>query len=191
MLRPPHPPPQPRPREVRSAITSMPAGLPLQPLPICSFLFRFLRPPFRPELPTSEQQHCRGSCATALLKGSAATPSPTGILRHPKTQGPGRWPSYVILRRVSTTSWSWDHPCHPSVPTHLHYSIVSAPGLTFLDIEMDMVSGQLRLAAKPRHLKSLLQEWDNRKACQRRDPESLIGVLNHPCMVVRCGCTFL
>ena len=64
--------------------------------------------------------------------------------------------------------------------------------LTFLGIEVDTVSGQLRLpAAKLDRLKSLLQEWGDRKACQRRDLESLIGVLNHACKVVRCGRTFL
>ena len=64
--------------------------------------------------------------------------------------------------------------------------------LTFLGIEVDTVSGQLRLPAdKLDRLNSLLKEWGDRKACQWRDLESLIGVLNHACKVVRCGRSFL
>ena len=64
--------------------------------------------------------------------------------------------------------------------------------LTFLGIEVDTVAGQLRLPAdKLDRLNSLLQEWGDKKACRRRDLESLIGVLNHACKVVRCGRTFL
>ena len=64
--------------------------------------------------------------------------------------------------------------------------------LTFLGIEVDTVDGQLRLPAdKLDRLKSLLQEWGDKKACGRRDFEPLIGVLNHACKVVRCGRTFL
>jgi hypothetical protein len=57
--------------------------------------------------------------------------------------------------------------------------------LTFLGIEVDTVSGKLK------RLKTLLQEWGDKKARQRRDLESLIGVLNHVRKVVRCGRTFL
>ena len=64
--------------------------------------------------------------------------------------------------------------------------------LTFLGIEVDTVSGQLRLPARSLdRLNSLLQEWGDRKACQRRDLKFLIGVLNHACKVVRCGRSFL
>ena len=60
--------------------------------------------------------------------------------------------------------------------------------LTFLGIEVDTVAGQLRLPAdKLDRLRSLLQEWGDKKACQRRDLESLIGVLNHACKVVFSG----
>ena len=64
--------------------------------------------------------------------------------------------------------------------------------LTFLGIEIDTVAGQLRLPAeKLGRLKVLLQEWGDRKACRRRDLESLIGILNHAAKVVRSGRTFL
>ena len=46
--------------------------------------------------------------------------------------------------------------------------------LTFLSIDVDTVSGQLRLQAdKLDCLKSLLQEWGNRKACRQCDLKSL------------------
>ena len=64
--------------------------------------------------------------------------------------------------------------------------------LTFLGIEVDTIAGQLRLLAdKLDRLQSLLLEWGDRKACQRRELESLVGILNRACKVVRSGRTFL
>lgn len=64
--------------------------------------------------------------------------------------------------------------------------------LTFLGIEVDTVAGQLRLPAeKLQRLKTLLREWGNRKSCRRKELESLIGLLNHACKVVRPGRSFL
>ena len=64
--------------------------------------------------------------------------------------------------------------------------------LTYLGIEVDTVAGQLRLPAeKLERLRTLLQEWGDRKVCQRRELESLIGVLSHAAKVVRSGRTFL
>ena len=81
---------------------------------------------------------------------------------------------------------------HLGIPIAEHKCEDPATCLTFLGIEVDTVSGQLRLpAGKLDRLKSLLQEWGDRKACQRRDLESLIGVLNHACKVVRGGRSFL
>ena len=78
------------------------------------------------------------------------------------------------------------------VPIAEHKRAGPTTCLTFLGIEVDTVDGQLRLPAdKLDRLKSLLQEWGDKKACGRRDLESLIGVLNHACKVVRCGRTFL
>ena len=37
----------------------------------------------------------------------------------------------------------------------------------------------------------MLQQWGDRKVCTRRDLESLIGMLNHACKVVRAGRSFL
>ena len=64
--------------------------------------------------------------------------------------------------------------------------------LTFLGIEVDTIAGQLRLLAdKLDRLQSLLLEWGDRKACQRRELESLVGILNRACKVVRSGRTSL
>ena len=38
---------------------------------------------------------------------------------------------------------------------------------------------------------SLLATWGDRRACSRRELESLVGLLNHACKVVRPGCSFL
>ena len=64
--------------------------------------------------------------------------------------------------------------------------------LTFLGIEIDTVASQLRLPAdKLTRLQTLLSEWGDRKACSRRELESLVGHLNHACKVVRSGRSFL
>ena len=64
--------------------------------------------------------------------------------------------------------------------------------LIFLGIQVDTVIGELRLPEEKLHrLRTLLQEWGARKSCQRRQLESLIGLLNHACKVVRPGRSFL
>ena len=64
--------------------------------------------------------------------------------------------------------------------------------LTLLGIEVDMVASQLRLPQeKLLRLRSLLDDWDDRKVCQRRELESLVRILNHACRVVRSGRMFL
>ena len=64
--------------------------------------------------------------------------------------------------------------------------------LTYLGIEIDTVEGQLRLpATKLHHLQGLLSAWGVKRACTRKELESLIGLLNHACKVVRSGRAFL
>ena len=64
--------------------------------------------------------------------------------------------------------------------------------LMVLGIVIDTELGQLRLPAdKLDRLRSLLQEWGTKKACARKELESLIGLLNHACKVVRSGRSFL
>ena len=64
--------------------------------------------------------------------------------------------------------------------------------LVFLGIEVDSMAGELRLPHdKLQRLQTLLHQWGDRKACTRKELESLIGMLNHACKVVRAGRTFL
>ena len=64
--------------------------------------------------------------------------------------------------------------------------------LTFLGIEIDSVMGQLCLPAdKLSRLQAVVQGRGDRKACSRKELESLIGLLNHTCKVVRSGRSFL
>eukprot|EP00731_Ephydatia_muelleri_P026363 Em0018g463a len=64
--------------------------------------------------------------------------------------------------------------------------------LSFLGIELDTVSMELRLPQeKLHHLKDLIQGWKERKSCSKRELQSLIGHLQHACKVVRYGRSFL
>jgi hypothetical protein len=61
-----------------------------------------------------------------------------------------------------------------------NYKLVS-PGIV-----IDTVTGELRLPAdKLEHLQTLLQQWGGKTTCTRKELESLIGLLNHACKVVR------
>ena len=64
--------------------------------------------------------------------------------------------------------------------------------ITFLGIEIDTRAGILRLPEdKLRRIIHALDRWTNRRACERRELESLIGLLQHACKVVRPGRSFL
>ena len=64
--------------------------------------------------------------------------------------------------------------------------------IVFLGIEIDTIAGELRLPADKLHrLQALLRQWGDRKVCERKELESLIGLLNHACKVVRAGRSFL
>lgn len=64
--------------------------------------------------------------------------------------------------------------------------------LTFLGIELDTVSGVLRLPDdKLTRLREALVRWEVKKSCTKKELESLIGSLQHACKVVRPGRSFL
>ena len=64
--------------------------------------------------------------------------------------------------------------------------------LTFLGIEIDTRLGILRLPDdKLQRVRHSLDEWESRRACTKRELESLIGTLQHACQVVRPGRSFL
>ena len=78
------------------------------------------------------------------------------------------------------------------VPLASHKQVGPTSCLVFLGIEINSVTGQLRLPAdKLTRLQTTLHEWGDRKACTRKELESLIGSLNHACKVVRSGRSFL
>ena len=57
---------------------------------------------------------------------------------------------------------------------------------------MDTDRGELCLPQnKLWHLRELFNGWGDCKACTCRDLESLIGLLNHACKVMRVGLSFL
>ena len=64
--------------------------------------------------------------------------------------------------------------------------------LSFLGIEMDTLSFQLRLpVAKLSALKSLIAQWQTKRRCSKRDLQSLLGHLNHAASVIGPGRTVL
>ena len=78
------------------------------------------------------------------------------------------------------------------VPIAEHKTCGPTTSLVFLGIEIDSDKGELRLPLDKRtRLQTLLQQWGDRKACSRKELESLIGLLNHACKVVRSGRAFL
>ena len=78
------------------------------------------------------------------------------------------------------------------IPIADHKTEGPTTSLVFLGIEVDTAAGELRLPRdKLQRLKDLLHEWGDRKVCRRKELESLIGLLNHACKVVRPGRSFL
>ena len=78
------------------------------------------------------------------------------------------------------------------VPMAAHKREGPATCLTVLGIVIDTVAGELRLPVdKLTRVLSLLRQWGDKKVCSRKELESLIGLLNHVCKVVRSGRSFL
>ena len=86
-----------------------------------------------------------------------------------------------------------NEPCaYLGVPIADHKCDGPTTCLTFLEIEVDTIAGQLHLPTDKLHrLQTLLAEWGDRKACTQRELESLVGLLNHACKVVHSGWSFL
>ena len=86
-----------------------------------------------------------------------------------------------------------DNTCRAlGIPLAAHKRDGPATCVIFLGIEIDTTASQLRLPTEKLHrLQTLLLQWGDKKACARRELESLIGHLNHACKVVRSGRAFL
>ena len=66
------------------------------------------------------------------------------------------------------------------------------PVVTFLGIEIDTLTMELRLPEKKLvELGREVREWLGRKSCRKKELQSLAGKLQHACKVVRPGRTFL
>ena len=64
--------------------------------------------------------------------------------------------------------------------------------LSVLGIVIDAIVSELWLPAdKLQCLQALLGQWGDKKVCSCKELESLIGLLNHACKVVRSGRSFL
>ena len=83
--------------------------------------------------------------------------------------------------------------CHElGVPISAHKVEGPATDITVLGIRINTVSQTLSLPDdKLRRLRQLLTTWGDKRACSRRELESLVGYLNHACKVVRPGRSFL
>ena len=67
-----------------------------------------------------------------------------------------------------------------------------ATKMVFLGFELDSLEMIIRLPEeKLGRTMQLIKEWDSRKACRKRDLESLVGHLQHAATVVRPGRTFV
>ncbi len=78
------------------------------------------------------------------------------------------------------------------MPVAEHKTAGPATCLVVLGIEIDTMAGQLRLPLdKLQRLKALLSSWQHKKYCFRKELESLVGLLNHACKVIRPGRSFL
>ena len=83
--------------------------------------------------------------------------------------------------------------CHDTgTPIEESKSVGPATTITFLGMELDSVSMEIRLPQdKLRSLRMLLEDWKSRKAGKKRDLLSLIGVLQHASKAVRQGRCFV
>ena len=78
------------------------------------------------------------------------------------------------------------------VPLAKHKTEGPATRITFLGITIDTQAGQLSLPdEKLERLRFLLVSWGDHKVCTKKELESLVGILNHACKVIRPGRSFL
>ncbi len=81
---------------------------------------------------------------------------------------------------------------HLGIPVAKHKTEGPATLVAFLGILIDSERLELRLPPeKIQRLQTLLSSWSSRKACTRKELESLLGHLSHAASVVRPGRTFL
>ena len=78
------------------------------------------------------------------------------------------------------------------IPVASHKTEGPATILIFLGVLIDTVKFELRLpSAKLARLQEMMQQWVGRRACTRKELESLLGHLSHAATVITQGRTFL
>ena len=78
------------------------------------------------------------------------------------------------------------------IPVATHKTEGLAACVTFLGIQIDTMAGQLRLPDdKLTRLTQTVELWQTKRACTRRELESLLGNLSYAASVVRPGRVFL
>lgn len=81
---------------------------------------------------------------------------------------------------------------HLGVPLKIEKVEGPTTVLTFLGVELDTEAMELRLpVVKLNHLSQLLNEWQGKRACRKRELLSLIGKLSHATKVITPGRIFL
>ena len=79
-----------------------------------------------------------------------------------------------------------------NVPIAHHMTEGPATSVTFLGIQIDTITSKIHLPAEKVHrLQALLTTWQSRRACTRKELESLAGHLCHAAVVIRPGRKFL
>lgn len=72
------------------------------------------------------------------------------------------------------------------VPLAIEKQDGPATEIVFLGIPIDTVRQELRLPEdKLRRLLELVTQWSRKKACTRKELDSLIGTLHHDCQVIQ------
>ncbi len=86
-----------------------------------------------------------------------------------------------------------DRECEAlGIPLAAHKRAGPTTTITFLGIEIDTIAGQLRLPTeKLTRLTAVISQWRDRRFCPKNHLQSLVGLLNHACKVVRPGRSFL
>ena len=78
------------------------------------------------------------------------------------------------------------------VPVSVEKCAGPSSKIVFLGFELDTISMVVRLPEeKLQHIKLLVQKWMGRRACRKRDLESLLDHLQHAAAVIRPGRTFV
>ena len=158
-----------------------------------------------------EDQHLSG-----MDKSIATGPFPSGCAQHPNCLWPWRMAllGHSIVRASPTVCTTWmiflfwgpaeSDQCglalekatslcdRLGLPVAAHKTVGPATVLTFLGIEVDSVSQELRLPEeKLSRLRALLSQWSTKRHASKHDLQVLLGHLSHATTVVRPGRVFL